>query len=223
MKRASDDLSLARAVVARPPHDRTDHTAIPDIRGSAASPMNNSFSQGLQDLRLHRIFRALDITGGTYAELGFPAVVTSNTERLKRSGEWTGVRIDGHCLQTAAENRDAQCHREWIRSDNVVPILRGHGVSDAVTYISIDLDTVDLWVLRALLQGSMRPAVLTVEYNSNYPLEFPIAFPDVGQHDDVAPIARKWDGDWCATRGRAARRALLACLSARSSPPQPSW
>ena len=46
--------------------------------------MNDTFSQGLQDLRLHRILRALALssTAGTFVELGFPAVQTSNTEAL---------------------------------------------------------------------------------------------------------------------------------------------
>ena len=49
-----------------------------------------SFSQGLQDLRLERIFSALALTPGnlTFVELGFPAIQTSNTEALVRHGRW---------------------------------------------------------------------------------------------------------------------------------------
>ncbi|EOD29474.1 hypothetical protein EMIHUDRAFT_233985 [Emiliania huxleyi CCMP1516] len=149
--------------------------------------MNGSVSQGLQDLRLHRIFRALEITAGTYVELGFPAVLASNTECLRRTGAWTGVRFDGRCLKDAAENAENGCHKAWITSDNIVALLRSHHVSESVTYVSIDLDTTDLWVLRALLGGGYRPAVLSVEYNSNYPLDYWIAFPD--------DPAVRWDGD----------------------------
>ena len=162
--------------------------------------MNVSFSQGLQDLRLHRIFRALSITTGTFVECGFPAVQTSNTEVLKRSG-WTGVRFDGACLGKEAADSDAQCVKAWVASANIVELFRKHGVGGPPnpTYVSIDLDTIDIWVLRALLAGGIRPTVLTVEYNSNYPLEYALAFPDTSHtRDDGQPPARetrRWDGD----------------------------
>lgn len=167
----------------------------PRLRGRATTLvtrwviMNDTYSQGLQDLRLHRIFRALGIYIGTYVELGFPAMQTSNTERLRRAG-WDGVRFDGQCLKNATADAAANCQRAWIRSDNVLALIRG-SVGLNVTYVSIDIDTVDLWVLRALLKGGLRPAVFTVEYNSNYPIEFAIAFPD-SIHDDAH--TRKWDG-----------------------------
>jgi len=164
--------------------------------------MNVSFSQGLQDLRLQRIFRALQITTGTFVECGFPALQTSNTELLKRSG-WTGVRFDGACLGNASANREAQCTRAWISSRNIVELVtKSSGTRP--TYVSIDLDTVDIWVLRALLGGGVRPTVLTVEYNSNYPLEVALAFPDTDHHEEASAATsgrvddvsiRRWDGD----------------------------
>lgn len=156
--------------------------------------MNVTFSQGLQDLRLHRILRALSISSGSYVELGFPATSTSNTELLKHSGGWSGVRFDGGCLGRQADDTAAQCFRAWVRSDNVVSLLRRHGVPNDVTYASIDLDTIDIWVLRALLSGGVRPVVLTVEYNSNYPLDYAIAFPDASHATDVGRQAQRWDG-----------------------------
>ena len=158
--------------------------------------MNVSFSQGFQDLRLHRILRALKISTGTYVELGFPTPLTSNTERLKRRG-WSGVRFDGHCLGNKRDDAVAQCYRAWIKSENIVSLLRERGVADDVTYASIDLDTIDIWVLRAILMSGIRPAVLTVEYNSNYPLEFALAFPDAAHAEDAGPQAKKWDGACC--------------------------
>ena len=156
--------------------------------------MNYTFSQGLQDLRLQRIFRALHIQRSTFVEFGFPAVHTSNSEALKYRG-WTGVRFDGTCLGNPAADADAACHREWVLSDAVVPLLQRHKVLPSVEYISIDLDTIDLWVLRGLLAGGFRPAVLTIEYNSNYPLEYTLAFPDTWHFPGRGSSTYSWDTD----------------------------
>ena len=44
-------------------------------------------------------------------------------------------------------------------------------------YISIDVDSTDLWLFEALLKG-YRARVFSVEYNCNYPLDAAITFPD---------------------------------------------
>ena len=58
--------------------------------------------------------------------------------------------------------------------------LRKFGVHDITSFpVSIDIDSYDLWVLRALLGSEYRPRVLTVEYNSNFPWDAgQLAFPD---------------------------------------------
>ena len=155
------------------------------------------FSQGWQDVRLDRIFRALRLEHGpsrTYVEFGFPQVGGSNTEALRLRG-WTGRRFDGQCLgKSAADDAQVGCSREWITSSNIVELFQRHGVDTHVDYVSIDLDTTDLWVLRALLSSEFRPKVLSVEYNSNFPYGYALAFPDTA-HEVAHPALRRWDGD----------------------------
>ena len=46
-------------------------------------------------------------------------------------------------------------------------------------YLSIDIDSTDIWVWRALLKsGKYRPRVVSIEYNSNLPLGDFRVFPD---------------------------------------------
>ena len=73
-------------------------------------------------------------------------------------------------------------------------LFRQHGVSIEVDYVSIDIDSFDLWVLRALLASEFRPRVLTVEYNSNFPYGSWLAFPDP-QIMDVPQGLRHWGGN----------------------------
>ena len=91
-------------------------------------------------------------------------------------------------------NPSINLHTERISPDNIVHLFEKHGAAQAQSaqtskqrllqglrkaywcagvpleadYVSIDLDTVDLWVLRALLASPFRPRVLSVEYNCVY-------------------------------------------------------
>lgn len=38
-------------------------------------------------------------------------------------------------------------------------------------YVSVDIDSSDLWVFRSLVKGGYRPRVMTVEYNINHPID----------------------------------------------------
>ena len=61
-----------------------------------------------------------------------------------------------------------------------------------VDYVSIDLDTIDIWVFIALVRAGFRPKVLSIEYNSNFPVGFAFAFPDA-EHAVPSQRFRKWD------------------------------
>jgi hypothetical protein len=45
------------------------------------------------------------------------------------------------------------------------------GVPDEADYVSVDFDSADAWVFRAIASSHLRPRVMTVEYNCNYPAE----------------------------------------------------
>ena len=61
-----------------------------------------------------------------------------------------------------------------------------------VDYLSVDIDSFDLWVLRAIL-AAYRPRLITIEYNSNIP-RYPLAFPDP-KLMDVPKGERHWGGN----------------------------
>lgn len=50
---------------------------------------------------------------------------------------------------------------------------------DSCADVSVDIDTADIWVVKAILDYGFRPKVFSVEYNSNFPEDAtPIVFPD---------------------------------------------
>ena len=88
----------------------------------------------------------------------------ANSELLQRHG-WSGLRFDGdesnHVLVP-------NLRRAFITPQNIVALFRQHNVSLDVDYVSIDVDSCDLWIFLALLTDVYRPTVVTIEYNSNY-------------------------------------------------------
>ena len=144
-------------------------------------------SQGEQDGRLARILHALSLDrNGTFVEFGFNGRAGSNTEALERRG-WTGFRMDG-----SLDRPSESLHKEWITSTTVVSLFRKYRVPPDITYVSIDLDSADIWIMKALLASEFQPSVLTIEYNPNFPHGFPLAFPDPATtHVKHAG----WDGD----------------------------
>lgn len=127
-------------------------------------------SQGGQDGLLNWIFSNIGIQHGYYVEFGFNAQVFdggsgSNTFNLfsNANESWTGLLLDGEF-----ENSSINLRKEWVSDKNICGIFRKYNVPLDVDYVSIDLDSVDLWVFRALLSNDCeyRPRVFSVEYNS---------------------------------------------------------
>ena len=106
----------------------------------------------------------------------------SNTYQLRHKYGWSGLLMDG-----GHSNASINLQREMITSANVVELFDKHAVPHAPDYVSIDIDSTDLWILRAVLASAYRPRVLTVEYNCVYG-----ALPIAGTHPDAN---MPWKGD----------------------------
>lgn len=130
-------------------------------------------SQGGQDGILEWIFENIGTTDKTYVEFGFNTLTWDggsgpNTRNLHEL-RWTGLLLDG-----SLENPDINLQKLWIKQDTIVNDLYLKGISDGIDYISVDIDSADCFVFREIA-CKMRPRVMTIEYNSNYPLEATIA------------------------------------------------
>ena len=160
--------------------------------GRVKSRFGPGGSQGGQTARLARIFATIGTTNKRYVEFGYQGRSTSNTFQLRQRDGWSGLLLDGDSRWTAKPDGEPNLHLARITSRNVVKIFRKHSVPAEADYVSIDIDSHDLWVLRALLSSEYRPRVLTVEYNSNFPWGTDLAFPD----PEVMPITQKRFAMW---------------------------
>lgn len=130
-------------------------------------------SQGNQDALLREIFDAVRETNRFFVEFGFNAPSFeegsgANTQALWEVG-WHGLLLDG-----GRSNATINLVQAFISSTNIVQLFRENSVPIELDFLSVDMDSADLWVLRAIL-SVYRPRVIIIEFNSNYDFDGPLA------------------------------------------------
>ena len=144
-----------------------------------------TYSQAQQDTILARIFSTMAPINKVCVEFGFNSTDLtggsgSNAARLILEEGWSGTFFD----QTY-ENPAIHLYREHLTPDNIAAVFARYKIPRDLDYLSIDVDSIDLWLWRALLETDYRPSVVSVEYNSNYGLtESVTARPDTVNRND---------------------------------------
>jgi hypothetical protein len=145
-------------------------------------------SQGGQDRILDEIFSHVPTANRPPfgVECGFNAATLAggtgaNVATLVQDRGWEALLLDGD-----HENPSINLRREHLTSANICDVFAKWGAPPHPDYISIDVDSTDLWLFRALLPH-YRAAVFSVEYNAHFPLEVAATCAD-------DPEAR-WQGD----------------------------
>ncbi len=162
------------------------------------------YSQSYQDQLLDLIFaNVATVNRPPYCvEFGFNSTSLTegsgaNVAKLVLEHGWQGLLLDGE-----HDNPAIGLHRHFLLPSNIAEVFRRYGVPQQPEYVSIDVDSIDLWLFEALLPAY--PAlVFSVEYNANYPLDAAITFPnDAQQH-------------WQRDRGYGASLKALTLLAQR--------
>ena len=112
-----------------------------------------SGSQGRQDLILKTLFDRIGTANKYFVEFGFNSPgfdvgaegTGANTEMLYRQG-WRGLLLDG-----SRSNASINLHQSFIKSTNIVDTFQTHKVPIELDYLSIDIDSADLWVMLSLI------------------------------------------------------------------------
>lgn len=126
------------------------------------------YSQAQQDAILKGLFESIGVTNKFAVEFGFNAYeltggTGSNVARLVIEDGWRALLFDGHY-----QNPSIHLYREWITPANLADLFARYEVPVEPDYVSIDVDSIDLWLLRAMFEGGYRPRVVSCEYNPNY-------------------------------------------------------
>jgi len=144
------------------------------------------YAQGDQDGVLRYIFSNIHPTNKYYVEFGFDSDGWSkigggaNTRILNKDFGWNGLLLDGE-----HKNWKMNLHTEFIYGSNIVALFDKYGVPREVDYVSVDIDSIDVWVLRALLMNPAtrfgkpyRPRVISAEFNICWGPNITLAFPN---------------------------------------------
>ena len=122
-------------------------------------------SQGQQDLTLAKIFGAIGTTNRFFVEFGFngdsfETGSGANSEALYRQG-WRGLLLDGR-----RSNATINLHTVYIKSTTIASVFRAHRVPRHLDYLSVDIDSADLWVLRSILTTMVLMSIRIIRMRS---------------------------------------------------------
>jgi hypothetical protein len=162
-------------------------------------------SQSYQDDLLTTIFANIGTTNEEpyCIEFGFNSSeltkgTGANVAKLVLHDKWKCLLLDGK-----NENPAIHLHKHFLTSTNICEIFRSYHVPKEPEYISIDVDSTDLWLFRALLK-EYRALVFSIEYNPHYPLNKAITFPN--------ETNERWERD----RGYGASLKALTMVASES-------
>ena len=121
------------------------------------------YSQFGQDGIIQEIFRNIGTTNKFCVEFGQnrPNFEESNTGFLRLDQKWDGLLMDLDAKHPSIKN-------EMITSKNIVSLFHKYNVPLEPDFVSIDIDSCDLWVFKSIIQSEFKPRVLSVEYNPTY-------------------------------------------------------
>lgn len=128
------------------------------------------FSQWGEDGIIQFLTANLAIRHRTFIEFGVEDFTEANCRFLLMKDNWRGFVIDGSSRNIARLRSSyfywrhpLQSRAAFITKDNVAGLLEESGFDKELGILSVDIDGVDYYVLRALEQW--RPSILIVEYN----------------------------------------------------------
>ncbi len=174
-------------------------------------------SQNEEDGIVLALLDAVGVTRRRFVEIGSGGT-GGNSAVLAYDMGWSGMMIEASARGAAVarelfrHNPGVTVLQKFATADNVNSLLR-HATDDdpEVDLMSIDVDSVDYWLLDALNTKVCRPRVLVLEYNAHFGPTRAVTVPN-GPVPAHAP--KSYFGASLAALTRAARRKgyrLVAC------------
>ena len=140
--------------------------------------MPRIYSQGTQDQIIRLLINNIAISDNKYCvEIGYDSNTLTggcgaNTTDLIVNYGWNSL-----LLTADFENPSINLYNHFLTPDNVCLIFEQYNVPIELDYLSIDIDSTDLWVLDKILE-KYKPKFYSVEYNLNVPIDYAITFPN---------------------------------------------
>ena len=125
-------------------------------------PLGKEYSQYGEEGVLKRIFENITPSHKYAVELGaMNGTLGSTTKWLEDSKGWDRLMIEGNQKQCGGP-----INHEWITAENINEIFDKYKVPVDFDFLSLDIDGVDYWVWKSILECNKHvPKVVLVEYN----------------------------------------------------------
>ena len=149
------------------------------------------------------IFEGLGIENGVFVDIG-AAGPYSNTDWLAAQG-WRGIQVDGGVQEWPAFEKVVALPGQYITADGAPKLVSALHVD----FLSIDVDGMDYWLLKAILDAGHTPKVVCVEFNQSK-----IAEDDIQPYDPnfVWPGGTTFGCSWRALNALAERHGYILCF-----------
>lgn len=143
----------------------------------------SGFSQNGEDGILDVLRKKLLSSNRYFIEIGSADGMQNNSSWLVVAGQYNGLMIDGNRRLVERTKRmllnhsiGLECLNMFVNSENVqeLKFLALHSDPDV---FSLDIDGIDYYIAKAIIDGGFRPKIFVVEYNSVYGPERSMTIP----------------------------------------------
>lgn len=132
------------------------------------------YSQQGEDGVIARIFELIGTDTKFAVDIGaYDGRITSNVMALEEQG-WSACKIEGGEIADTEEAKRNGVHKHWVSRENVVELMQQYDVPKNFDFLSLDIDSIDYHVLKALLASGYRPRSMVTEYNGTYGPVLPV-------------------------------------------------
>jgi len=147
------------------------------------------YSQNGEEGILCEIFKRIEEDIRFFVEFGAgDGLCGSNSALFRKKMNWDGLLLEANekMVEKAQKDGCENIHLEFITSDNINDIFNKYKVPSKFSFLSIDIDGNDIYILEALDTSKYSPNVIIVEFNPGLPNKFPIRvvecekFPSIG-------------------------------------------
>ena len=140
---------------------------------------NKIYSQGGQDGVIEYILSNIKIKNKFCVEFGYsqtgyidPGTSGPNCSNLILHKGWDHIFLDG-----GNENHEINLYKHFLTTENIIDVFKQYNVPKDLGFLSVDVDTIDLWLTDKLLE-EYRPSLLSMEFNPNIPIDYAITLPN---------------------------------------------
>jgi hypothetical protein len=129
------------------------------------------FSQNQEDGMIAEVFRRIGTTSKRFIEFGIEDGLECNSTFLLTQG-WRGTWIEAsqdgvHKACKSFASYPVKVVNQYITVDNADALITKFAAGEEIDLLSIDTDTVDYWIWRAI--KTVKPRLVVIEYNATWP------------------------------------------------------